>query len=176
MKLMRARRGVILSGLCSILVARAFANVLTVIYDSGDTQPLAPFLEVFGETPESERPEAPSEPSLGAAELRQLLPIRSPELTPGPVARQKMTRPFTAPMFLIGSDPLSARWLLQNRTRLKTLGAVGLVVELPDKAKLQQLIELAPGLPLLPASGSDLAKSLGLTHYPVLITQEGIEQ
>lgn len=128
MKPMHAGKRLILCGLCLILAARAFANALTVIYDSGDTQPLAPFLEVFGETPESERPEAPSVPSLGAAELRQLLPIKSPQLTPGPVIRLKIARPFTAPMFLIGADPLSARWLLQNRARLKTLGAVGLIV------------------------------------------------
>jgi len=159
-----------------MVVARAFANTLTIIYDSGDTQPLAPFLEVFGESPESERVDAAASPSLGAAELRQLLPITSPQLTPGPVARQKIVRPFTAPMFLIGSDPLSARWLLQHRARLAKLGAVGLVVEVPDESALQRIIELAAGLTLLPASGSDLAESLGLAHYPVLITQDGIEQ
>jgi len=159
-----------------IVVARAFATPLTVIYDSGDTRPLAPFLEVFGEAPESERAGAAAPPSLGAAELRQLLPITSLQLTPGPVARQKMARPFTAPMFLIGSDPLSVRWLLQHRARLAKLGAVGLIVEVPDEAALQRIIALAAGLTLLPASGSDLAETLDLTHYPVLITQDGIEQ
>ncbi len=173
---MNTGRGLILAGLCLMVVARAFANTLTIIYDSGDTQPLAPFLEVFGESPESEGVNASAPPSLGAAELRQLLPITSPRLTPGPVARQKIARPFTAPMFLIGSDALSARWLLQHRARLAKLGAVGLIVEVPDEAALQRIIELAAGLTLLPASGSDLAETLNLTHYPVLITQDGIEQ
>lgn len=173
---MNACRGLILTGLCLMVVARAFANTFTIIYDNGDTQPLAPFLEVFGESPESERADAAASPSLGAAELRQLLPITSPQLTPGPVARQKIARPFTAPMFLIGSDPLSARWLLQHRARLAKLGAVGLIVEVPEEAALQRIIALAAGLTLLPASGSDLAETLDLTHYPVLITQDGIEQ
>lgn len=173
---MNVGRGLILTALCVIIVARAFANPLTVIYDSGDTQPLAPYLAVFGESPESEGANASASPSLGAAELRQLLPITSPRLTPGPVARQTIARPFTAPMFLIGSDPLSARWLLQHHARLAKLGAVGLIVEVPDEAALQRIVELAAGLTVLPASGSDLAETLNLTHYPVLITQDGIEQ
>jgi len=176
MKAMNMARGFILTGLCLWVVARAFANNLTIIYDSGDTQPLAPFLEVFGEFPESESTDAAGSPSLGAAELRQLLPIKSPGLTPGPVVGQKIARPFTAPMFLIGSDPLSTRWLLYHRARLAKIGAIGLIVEVPDEAALQRIIALAAGLTLLPASGSDLVKSLSLTHYPVLITQDGIEQ
>lgn len=173
---MNTSRGLILAGLCLMTAAQAFANTLTIIYDSGDTQPIAPFLEVFGESPGSEGANASAPLSLGAAELRQRLPITSPRLTPGPVARQKIARPFTAPMFLIGSDPLSARWLLQHRARLAKLGAVGLIVEVPDETALQRIIELAAGLTLLPASGSDLAETLNLTHYPVLITQDGIEQ
>ncbi len=173
---MNVDRRLTLAGLCLMVAARAFAAPLTVIYDSGDTQPLAPFLDVFRESPEDKRADAATANSLGAAEFRQLLPITSPQLTPGPVAAKKISRPFTAPMFLIGSDPLSARWLIQHRARLVKLGAVGLIVEVPDEVALQKIIELATGLTLLPASGSDLAKSLSLAHYPVLITQDGIEQ
>ena len=173
---MNMGKRLILTGLCLITMARAFANTLTVIYDSGDTQPLAPFLEIFGGNAEAEIDHAPAEPALGAADIKQLLPIKSPRFTPGPVARQKIARPFTAPMFLIGSDPLSQRWLIQHRVRLSQLGAVGLIVEVPDEAALQRLTALAAGLTLWPASGSDLAETLGLTHYPVLITQDGIEQ
>jgi len=38
---------------------------------------------------------------------------------------------------------------------------------------LGAVAELANGLPILPASASDIARALGLAHYPVLITRMG---
>ncbi len=163
-------------GLMVIIVGRASADDLTVIYDSGDTQPIAPYLEILKDPTEGNDIEPPQILSLGAADLSQLLPIYSPGLTPGPVTRTAISRPYSAPLFLIGCDPLSARWLAANRTRLVRLGAVGMVVEVPDEAALERITELAAGLSLLPASATDLAASLGITHYPVLITQDGFEQ
>jgi integrating conjugative element protein (TIGR03765 family) len=163
-------------GLLLIIVGRASAEGLTVIYDSGDTQPIAPYLEILKDSTEGDDTEAPQIPSLGAADLSQLLPIYSPGLTPGPVTRTAISRPYSAPLFLIGCDPLSARWLAANRSRLAYLGAVGMVVEAPDEAALQRVTELAGGLSLLPASATDLAASLGITHYPVLITRDNFEQ
>ena len=159
-----------------IAMGRASADGLTVIYDSGDTRPIAAYLEILKDPTANVDTEAPQVPSLGAADLSQLLPIHSPGLTPGPVTRTAISRPYSAPLFLIGCDPLSARWLAANRSRLAHLGAVGMVVEVPDEAALQRIAELAGGLPLLPASATDLAENLGITHYPVLITQDGFEQ
>lgn len=161
--------------LCSLTLARAFANALTVIYDSGDTLPLAPFFDVFGDS-DPELSERRPAPSLGAADLAQVLPIHSSTLTPGPVEPRRTNHPYTAPMFLMGSDVQSRRWLLAHREPLKRMGAVGLLVEVPDAATLRELAELAEGLSLLPASGDALAAALGLTHYPVLITADRIEQ
>ena len=72
----------------SILMASSLASAeLTVIYDSGKTQPLAPFPEVFDKGGQSEKgPQislAPKDTGAGAAELERLLPIHSPGLTPG---------------------------------------------------------------------------------------------
>jgi len=67
---------------------------LTVIYDSGNTRPLAPLLEVFASgMPPIPRPE-PHRPTLGAADLDRLLPIQSPGLTPGKVERRQLDRHF----------------------------------------------------------------------------------
>jgi len=153
------------------------AAELTVIYDSGDTRSLAPYLKVF-ETHgiEPARAPSPKPPALGAADLAQLLPIRSPGLTPGPVERQAMSRPFTRPFFLIGSDPLSRDWLATHRDRLAEIGAVGMLVQAETVDDLRAIAELADGLPILPASASDIARALGLSHYPVLITRSGLEQ
>ena len=86
--------------LFSILAAPSLvAGALTVIYDSGDTYPLAPFLAVFDEEPDQgNRPQAsptpPRPPPLGAADLERLLPIQSPGLTPGRVEPRAVQTAF----------------------------------------------------------------------------------
>jgi integrating conjugative element protein (TIGR03765 family) len=164
--------GVII-GLSPVLVSAA----LTVIYDSGDTQPIAPFLDAF-ESSETTAPQRPAiqPPQLGAADLASLLPIRSPGLTPGPVQPKTHDRPFTRPFFLIGSDSLSRYWLLEHRERLKEIGAVGMLIQADTLDDLQTIAELAAGLSVMPASARDIAKAIGISHYPVLITPNGIEQ
>ena len=165
-----------LLGLILFSVLQGSATALTVIYDSGNTQPIAPYLDVLNEPSETEEGDESSPLSLGAADVAQLLPIHSPGLTPGPVQRKEIDRPFAAPLFLIGCDRRSAQWLQANRSRLLAMGAVGLVVDVPDVQALTRLADLAGGLTLLPASGSDLAQRLGLDHYPVLITSDSIAQ
>ena len=151
---------------------------LTVIYDSGDTQPIAPFLDDAFESSETTAPQRPAiqSPQLGAADLAFLLPIRSPGLTPGPVQPKTHGRPFARPFFLIGSDSFSRQWLLEHRERLKEIGALGMLVQADTMDDLQATAKLAAGLSVMPASASDIAKALGLSHYPVLITPNGIEQ
>jgi integrating conjugative element protein (TIGR03765 family) len=160
------------------IVARA---EIEVIYDSGKTEPLAPYLEVFGEAParaQIQRPQRPAE--LGGADVSRLLPIRSPGLTPGPVMRRPVSLPnngtLTRPFFLIGSDETSRSWLAAHRDWLETIGAVGMLVQAESVADLEAITALAGGLPILPAPASDIARSLGIQHFPVLISRLGIEQ
>ncbi|MES9897693.1 MAG: integrating conjugative element protein [Sedimenticola sp.] len=150
---------------------------LTVIYDSGDTQPIAPFLEAFESANEIPRENpVPTKPSLGAANPEAWLPIRSPGLTPGSVQARSHDRPFTRPFFLIGSDMRSRQWLQDHRDRLKEIGAVGMLVQADTLDDLRTITALADGLSILPASATDIAKALGISHYPVLISAHGIEQ
>ena len=153
-------------------------SALTVIYDRGETYPLAPFLEVFDEEPvQEDGPQASSvQPMLGAADPERILPIRSPGLTPGKVEPQDIKRPFARPFFLIGSDGLSREWFATHRDRLAEIGAVGMLIEAQTLNDLRAVAPIAEGLPILPASASDIAEALGLSHYPVLITKDGIEQ
>jgi len=150
---------------------------LTVIYDSGNTQPIAPFLEVF-EAEEMYPQQSPviKQTPLGVADPETLLPILSPGLTPGSVEARAHERPFSRPFFLIGADAQSRQWLLMHRVRLKAIGAVGMLVQADTLEDLRAIAALAEGLSILPASGSDIAQALGITHYPVLITAHGIEQ
>jgi len=160
-------------GLIPILASAA----LTVIYDSGDTRPIAPFLDAFETTEATLSQSRPVQrPQLGAADPATLLPIRSPGLTPGPVQPKTHDRPFTRPFFLIGSDALSRQWLLEHRARLKEIGAVGMLVQADTRDDLRIIAELAGGLSIMPASASDITNALGISHYPVLISAHGIEQ
>ncbi len=150
---------------------------LTVIYDSGHTQPIAPFLEVFESSDKTPKQSpVPTRPQLGAADPEAWLPIQSPGLIPGPVQARAHDRPFARPFFLIGSDARSRQWLQDHRDRLKEIGAVGMLVQAKTLDDLRTIAELADGLSILPASASDIAKALRISHYPVLISAHGIEQ
>jgi integrating conjugative element protein (TIGR03765 family) len=65
---------------------------------------------------------------------------------------------------------------LEHRERLKEIGAVGMLIQADTLDDLQTIAELAAGLSVMPASARDIAKAIGISHYPVLITPNGIEQ
>jgi len=167
----------IAAGLVLILIPVIGWTRLIVIFDSGATQPLAPFLEPLGasERPPEQRT-ASTETVPVTVDLESLLPIRSPGLTPGPVKIRAQERELTTPFFLVGADALSRKWLADNRERLIEIGAVGMLVAAKSLADLKAIADLTEGLPITPASGTDLARVLGIHHYPVLITAHGIEQ
>jgi len=167
------RCGLVLIGMA--LAPLTVWSAVTVIYDSGVTRPLAPFLESINAAP-STKPPMTGSPRLGAGDVGALLPIRSPGLSPGPVQARSHDRPFSRPFFLIGSDDLSRQWLLKHRDRLKAIGAVGMLVQAETLEDLRATAELSRGLPIMPASGSDIAAALHIAHYPVLVTSRGIEQ
>jgi len=149
---------------------------VTVIHDSGHTRPLAPYLEILEGSERSTNRPSTRDPKLGAAEIQALLPIRSSGLSPGPVQSRPHNRPFARPFFLVGSDPQSRQWLITHRKRLKAIGAVGMLVQADTLEDLQATANLAGGLPIMPASATDIARALGVSHYPVLVSSQGIEQ
>ncbi|EEY4088471.1 integrating conjugative element protein [Escherichia coli] len=114
--------------------------------------------------------------TLSTPDKASVLPIRTPELSPGPLEARSLSMPGMRSIFLIGDDDLSRHWLALRRDRLVQLNAVGYVVNIVSKASWDDLQHQANGLELLPVSGSDLAVRLGISHYPVLISEKGLEQ
>ena len=179
--------GLVLSLLLGVS-ANAFAE-LTLIYDNGQTRPLVPLLEplMADDAPSSEPAESatlnPSS-SYGPADLRNLLPVRSPGLTVGDIAGSALRPEVLArlaqgnprPFFLIGSDVMSLRWLASHRDVLEDLGAVGMLIQAETENDVRRVAEVAQGLSITLGSGSDLAAALGINRYPVLITPDGIRQ
>ena len=143
---------------------------LVVIYDSGDTLPLQPYgLE---RAPQQKAINGISAPSLPFS-----LPITTPSMKPGKViATPKALRYLQRPLFLMGSDQHSRDWLAAKREQLVELGAVGLLVEAKDQAAVEDVLAIAKGLRLVPASAEDFASQLGLSHYPILLSKKGWEQ
>jgi integrating conjugative element protein (TIGR03765 family) len=161
---------------------------LTVIHDSGDTKPLAPFLQILQQAQkvDSQQPASPDEVlnTTGSVYIERLLPIRSPELRPGALTnpilpegvQKRLAQGFPRPFFLVGSDRLSEQWLSHRRKELIEIGAVGMLVQADTAEEVQRMAAIGRGLTITLGSASDLAKSLGIVHYPVLITSKGLEQ
>lgn len=166
-RLLTRLSGVLVLGIASFTVQAE----LTVVADLGG-QSTATYFEGINNQGRGVEPEPFSAPEI----TMTALPVTTPELTPGKVESKALSLSGMRPMFLIGDDELSRRWLSLRRDILVQLNAVGLVVNVASEAALNDLKKHAEGLDLVPVSGSDLAKRLGLTHYPVLLTEKGLEQ
>lgn len=157
------------------LVRIASAEDLIVVGDDGGVSAL-PYYRSLNLLPDT--PAAVTPPATPHAPYRKadLLPVHSARLTPGHVTPRTLRAPGLSPFFLIGDDAPSRAWLHARGDTLRTLGAVGLVVNVGSAEALTVLRRDAPGLTLVPASGDDIATRLSISHYPVLVTATGIEQ
>lgn len=156
----------------------AQAAPLIVVQDRGGASAL-PYYQALHLQPRQATPQPPipiPSVSVGPASEADMLPVRSPSLTPGKVARRVIEAPGLQPFFLIGDDPSSRAWLRLHAQTLHERGAVGLVVNVETPQAMTQLRALSPGLTLSPVAADALAERLGLQHYPALITATGIEQ
>ena len=158
---------------CCISGAAVAAEPI-VIYDTGFTRPLPNPGIRFQQTPPT--PQSPS-----AYELALLFPVRTPSMRPGSAvpardaALLERLRRLPGPLFLIGSDDLSLRWLSERQQQLIELGAIGFLVDAETLADYQAVLSIAGAeLVIVPSSAEQLAEVLGLRHYPVLLTREGI--
>jgi integrating conjugative element protein (TIGR03765 family) len=152
------------------------SEALTVIYDSGNTQPISGYLPQRFEqenTKQSRQSVLLQKQKISA----YTMPITTPSLPPGVVtASPKAFRYLQQPLFLVGSDERSRNWLIEKREQLIQLGAVGLLIQAEDKKDVEAMLILAQGLRLVPASAEGFAAELGLTHYPILLSNQGWEQ
>lgn len=159
----------------SLVTTTALAN-LNVIADIGGDD-ASPYFEGINRQSDAVAPPAMSQAPISADEVEvTVLPVTTPELTPGVVAARPLQLPGIGALFIVGDDDASRLWLQANAEQLKSRHAAGLVVNVSNLPALQALRELAPGVPMAPASGSELARRLQLSNYPVLITDTGLSQ
>lgn len=159
-----------------ILAVKPAQATPAVIHDNGNTQPIESLMpEITPELPEQmPSPQPPGDP--GAAYMAGLFPVHSQRLSPGTVEARAVTLNVTQPFFLVGNDPGSLGWLATFCPRLKEILASGLVVEASSLEQFKAITDTCPGLPMAPVKGDGLAKELGVSHYPVLVSGRRIEQ
>ncbi|MDF7679922.1 integrating conjugative element protein [Enterobacteriaceae bacterium ESL0689] len=144
---------------------------LNVIADLGGEDASPYFAGINKQPEESARITPPP-----VAAIDAMFPVSTPEMTPGEVADRPLSLPGIGALFLIGDDALSRSWLAENAPALIARHAAGLIVNVGSASAVQSLRDLAPELPMAPASGSELARRLQLRYYPVLITETGLSR
>nr|WP_159465761.1 integrating conjugative element protein [Scandinavium goeteborgense] len=160
---------ILLAGMLSPLSGQC---ALKVIADLGG-QPTDDYFSAINRQPAA-REDSPVMVAPRPSGEAAMLPVSTPELTPGRVTARPLKLPGIGSLFLIGDDALSRRWLIDNRDRLQKMSAAGMIVNVQSQQGVASLRELVPGITLAPASGSSLARRLQLSHYPVLITDAGL--
>ncbi len=111
--------------------------------------------------------------------LEAVFPVHTPSMSPGrlPLRQSRLPKGWRGrPLAIVGDDRLSWRWLGTHACQLRALGARVLVAEVTSQARFMTMARAFPGLRLAPAPAGELAKAFGLTHWPVLISREWIEQ
>lgn len=141
-----------------------------IIHDSGLTQ-------LMGTQPKTLRYQfAPPTESESQGELNPF-PVSTPSMTPGRVHARRINRPYlNQPIFIVGADPLSITWLIENRAQLKQHHATGIAVNVSHQQALDQLVQASGGLSISPMPGLKISRQLSLQHYPALVSATRIEQ
>ncbi|RSD31727.1 PFL_4695 family integrating conjugative element protein [Vibrio pectenicida] len=103
-----------------------------------------------------------------------MLPVKTPSLTPGVAPKGKYTAQLTQPLFIVGADRTSHRWLERHQAYLKSINAMGMVVNVSTVRQLNRLMHY--GLPLYPVRGDQWAEHFTLSHYPVLLENGEVKQ
>ena len=79
------------------------------------------------------------------------------------------------PLFVVGDNQASYKWLKQYKTVLKSMGAFGLVIEASNLDSMKKIKKASGDLPLMPANGDALKQAFNVKCYPVLISAHRIE-
>lgn len=167
--------GTVLAGFSGLLICTTFAEAsLTIVGDLGG-QSIAPLFDAVNADPgKQESPENLQPPA--SLSISDMLPVSTPEMTPGQLASRPLNLPGMPPVFVVGDDPLSRSWLTQHGAELRQQNATGMVINVHDEPALTTLRQLVPGVEMVPVRGSDLSHRLNIMHYPALITATGISQ
>jgi len=89
---------------------------------------------------------------------------------------KNMEGKLQTPIFIIGSDKTSQKWLHNKKPSLLAMGAKGVLIESPSEHHYRQIVALAKPLNIEVMVIDDIADELGIKHYPAIISNKGITQ
>lgn len=118
-------------------------------------------------------------PSNPVAYMQSVFPIVTTKMTLGPVGPNEgpdtPSYSVVRPIFIIGDDPTSLKWLATNTDRFVESGAVGLVVNVKTPARMNAIRAIAgKNLMITAVSGDDMAEAMNIQHYPFYMDREGV--
>ncbi len=106
-----------------------------------------------------------------------VFPVVTNGMTLGPLETNKTGRVWAvSPIFIIGYDEYSIKWLKHRKNALKELNAIGIVNNVGSKEELSVLQEIAGDLVLYPSPIDTIAAEFEIKRYPVLVSKWGMEQ
>jgi integrating conjugative element protein (TIGR03765 family) len=150
-------------------ISLAPKSPLVTIYDSGESLPMAPYISHL--LAGNDQPGVL--PGL-------VFPLRS-QLRPAVLAADQVQvfapRWMTQPVFVVGDDDISLKWLRHNEGKLRHMGAWGLVVQARDARHFKGMQKLFEGMPLAPVQSPWLEQRLikkGAGVFPLLIQADGV--
>lgn len=109
--------------------------------------------------------------------LTMTFPLEVPGLTVARVAKRSAEFPqLSSPVCVIGADDQSLSWLVTYYEQLINLNARCLLVQVNDQDQLARVAKYAKDIPVMPDVGGISVQLFNLKHYPVLVSNEWIEQ
>lgn len=157
------------------VIAAEQSSRLTVVADFGG-ESARPYYASILATDTSDQKDSRSDRTAPFS-IADMLPVRTPELTPGWVESRSLDLPVGfQPIFIVGDDPASLDWLSAKADELRRTGAAGIAVNVASEQAFWQIQQAAPGVSIDPVSGHELAVKIGIRHYPVLITRTELVQ
>ncbi|POP51567.1 integrating conjugative element protein [Zhongshania marina] len=112
--------------------------------------------------------------------MKGIFPIRTTLMSPGEVGADEMPNlppayQINTPMFIIGDDPVSLQWLQDNSEFLESKRAVGVVVNIETPERMNEIRKMvSTKVPISVAPGDDIARTLGIKHYPFYVDRDGV--
>lgn len=187
MKLMSLIRVAICCGATLLLGAHAVSAAtlppitqLHVIHDTGTGIPVQAFVSTaLKRLDDANNQVSPMEPVTETPSMEQLLrlPLHSvltPGVQPHVALPEDIRKGMTQAMFIVGADAASEAWLSRHEEWLFQRNAVGYLVQAETLADVDRMLGTAGRLPMTVVNLDLLAKEFSISHYPLLITREGV--
>lgn len=161
----------------------ALSDTLRVLGTVGDIEPIGAFTDSVSSQVEMRSVEQISKDWLEKAKNvsyeSMLYPLTPSSMSPGMVGNIKFVDQLSnqfRPLAIVGTDPLSKKWLKVRKDSLVKLNAPVFVVQANSNSEVIELRKSYPGLTIIPSSSDGMGSQLNLKHYPVLITKQGVWQ